>query len=407
MYLVMSVDWVDSFMELTADIRSPDTFRLWTGITTIASVLERRVWTETDVRPLRPNMFVVLAGGPASGKGNAIWESRNLLTTLIEPETGIHLGPDNPTSASFLDALAASTKMSINGMGAPMYSALTVLCRELGSLIVKYEGQFVSNLADIYDNPPNFSAPRRQSKSVDIPAPTINILAAATPATMMDTIPEAAWGQGLTSRIVFIYGTAPETYRDPFKKRKEIDFSLLARDLKIFFKELHGEFEWETDAQDALRHWINEEKMSPVPNYGRLVHYIGRRNEHIMKLSMISAVSAGHGLCVTKSDFARAQRWLFAAEKLMPDVFRAMTQKSDSQILEDVHQVAWVQYSSLDREKRRALTDADVWKILESRTTSERVPYLIRSLEQTNRLRKAGVAGGWIPAPPGDFRQET
>ena len=403
----MSDDWIERFMDLTADIRSPSTFRLWTGITTIAAALERRVWTETDVRPLRPNMFVVLAGGPASGKGNAIWESRNLLTTLIEPETGIHIGPDNPTSASFLDALAASTKMSINGMGAPMYSALTVLCRELGSLIVKYEGQFVSNLADIYDNPPNFSAPRRQSKSVDIAAPTINILAAATPATMMDTIPEAAWGQGLTSRIVFIYGTAPTNYRDPFKKRKEIDFTPLAKDLKVFFKELHGEFEWEDDAQDALRFWINDEKYAPVPNYGRLVHYVGRRNEHIMKLAMISAVSSGHGLSVTLKDFRRAQKWLFAAEKAMPDVFRAMTQKSDSQILEDVHQIAWIQYSSLVREKRQALSDADIWKILENRTTSERIPYLLKSLESTNRLRKAGMAGGWIPSPPGDFREEA
>lgn len=392
-------------MDLTSSIRSPETFRLWAGITTLSSALERRVWTETDVEPLRPNMFVVLAGNPASGKGNAIREARKLLTTLIFPENGIHLGPDNPTSASFLDALAASTKTSMNGMGVPMYSALAVLCRELGSLIIKYESQFVANLADIYDNPPNFSAPRRQSKSVNIAAPTINILAAATPATMMDIIPEAAWGQGLTSRIIFVYGSAPTSYRNFFNKRKDVDMESLAADLKMFFHELHGEFEWEPEARAAALKWMNEEDLEPKPNYGRLIHYVGRRTEHVVKLAMISAVSAGHGLTITESDFRRAQKWLFEAEKLMPDVFRAMTQKSDSQILEDVHQIAWVKYASLEREKRKALTESDIWKILEHRAPSERIPYLIKSLESTSRLRKAGLVG-WIPSPPGDFRLE-
>jgi hypothetical protein len=399
-------DFIDTFMDLTASVRSPPAFRLWAAIAIISSTLERRVWTETDVDPLRPNLFVVLAGQPASGKGNAIREARKLLTTLIEPESGIHIGPDNPTSASFLDALAASTKMSINGLGTPMYSALTVLCRELGSLITKYEGQFAANLADIYDNPSNFSAPRRQSKSVNVAAPTINILAAATPSALMDIIPESAWDQGLTSRMIFIYGVAPTSYRDPFKKRKEIAMENLAADLKTFFHELHGEFEWEEPAQDALKHWLNDENMAPKPSYGRLVHYVGRRNEHVMKLSMISAVSAGHGLCVTLEDFRRAQRWMFEAEKTMPDVFRAMTQKSDSQVLEDVHQIAWIQYTTLQRDKRQALSDTDIWKILENRSTSERIPYLIKSLESTGRLRKAGIMGGWVPNPPHDFRIE-
>lgn len=390
-------------MSATEGVRSPPSFRLWSAIGTIAATLERRVWTETDVKPLRPNLFIVLAGNPASGKGNAIGEARSLLTTLIEPETGIHIGPDNPTPASFLDALAASTKMSINGMGSPMYSALAVLCRELGSLITKYEGQFVANLADIYDNIPNFSAPRRLSKSVNIPAPTINILAAATPAAMMDIIPEQAWGQGLTSRILFIYGTAPSGYRNFFKKRKEVETDELEKDLKIFFKELHGEFEWEIEAQDAALAWINEEGMEPLPSYGRLANYVGRRSEHVAKLAMISAVSAGHGLCVTLADYRRAQTWLFDAEKTMPDVFRAMTQKSDSQILEDVHQVAWVTYTTLQRDKRKALPDTEIWKILETRSTSERIPYLMKSLESTGRLRKAGMMGGWIPTPPGDY----
>src|ERR1700693_2425161 len=130
----MSGDWISSFMSLTETVRSPVSFRLWTAIATIASVLERRVWTVTDVDRLYPNLYTVLCGGPASGKTIMVIRSRRLLATLVKPG-GIYLGPDNPTAASFMDALVASTKISINGMGIPMYSAMSVLCTELGDLI--------------------------------------------------------------------------------------------------------------------------------------------------------------------------------------------------------------------------------------------------------------------------------
>jgi len=390
---------LDTFMNLTENIRSAESFRLWTGITTLASVLERRVWTVTDAPdPLCPNLYTVLAGAPASGKSIMVSISRRLLSALAKPG-GIYLAPDNPTKASFLDSLENSMKISINGMGIPMYSAMTVLCRELGVLISKYEKEFVADLTDIYDNPPAYSAPRRTSKSVIIEAPTLNILAAATPDAIGDIMPESAWGQGFTSRLIFIYGPAPKMYRDMFSKRPETEMENLRQDLAIYFNELHGEFEWEDKAQDAIRHWFNVDNMAPVPTYGRLVNYCGRRNEHVMKLSMISAVSAGRGLTVTLADFERGRKWLLDAEETMPDVFRAMAQKSDSQLLQDCHQWLYVRYNNVDKNKRLAVNENEIWGWFENKTTHDKIPGLFLAMEKTGRMRKALLPGSWIPNP--------
>lgn len=392
-------DWIDTFMDRTAEIRSPASFRLWTGIAIIAAVLERRVWTITDAPdPLRPNLYSVLTGTPASGKSIMVSIARKMLSGLAKPG-GLHLAPDNPTKASFLDALEASAKVSINGMGMPFYSAMTTLCRELGVLISKYEKDFVADLTDLYDNPPNYSAPRRTSKSVNIEAPTLNILAAATPDALGDIIPESAWGQGLTSRIIFIYGAVPEKYRDMFARHKDSDMTELKEDLHRFFEELHGPFDWEPEAQDAIRHWFNVEKMAPVPTYGRLVNYCGRRNEHIMKLAMISAVSAGHGLTVTIEDFRRAQNWLFAAEATMPDVFRAMAQKSDSQLLQDCHFWLYTIYSKVAIRDRKAISEMVIAKWFEDKAPHEKIQSLSDAMEKTGRMRRGMSPGTWIPNP--------
>ncbi len=395
------MDWITDFLSLTETIRSPTSFRLWTAISTIAAVLERRVWTITDgPDPLYPNLYVVLAGAPASGKTMAIGIARKMLTPLCEPGGhGIHLGPDNPSAASFMDSLGDAVRISINGMGVPFYCAMTVLCTELGDLISKYDKDFVAKLTTLYDNPPSYAMPRRISKSLTVETPCVNLIAAATPAAIGDIIPESAWGQGFTSRLIFIYGGIPTLRRRIFQKRQDADANKLISSLKTFFKELHGVFEWEPDAQAAMERWFNDEKLAPVPNYGRLVNYCGRRDVHVMKLAMVSAVSAGNGLTVTLADFRRAQRWLFEAEITMPDVFRAMAQKSDSQLLQDCHHWLYVRYSRVDVGKRVSIPETEIGTWLENKVPHEKIPSLISALEKTGRIRPGGFKGTWIPNP--------
>jgi hypothetical protein len=182
-----------------------------------------------------------------------------------------------------------------------------------------------------------------------------------------------------------------------FNRRRDVDFANLTKQLEEFYNEIHGEFFWEPEAQDAMLHWFNDEKMAPVPNYGRLTNYLGRRNEHLMKLSMISAISANHGLTVTVSDFRRAQQWLFNAEAVMPDVFRAMTQKSDVQILADTHHWMYTEYNKTAVDKRIPIAHSRVSKFLEDKVTSDKIERMIKTLELSGRIRKTAFGGDWIP----------
>lgn len=400
-------DWIDTFMERTKHSRSPEIFRLWTAIVTISAVLERKCWTETDVARLYPNQFVILAGAPAAGKGVSLGESRRLLGAMSGVGE-IYLGPDNPTPASMMDEIAKAEKPAPMGMGVMSYSPITILSREFASMISKYDKDYAANLADLYDNPLTFSAPRRSSKSLVLQAPTINIIAAATPDTLMDTIPEQAWGQGLTSRIIFVYGLAPNYYRDPFRKRMDTDFADLQKLLRAYYNEIHGEFIWEVDAQDLHRYWINEGGQKPKPDYGRLANYVGRRAEHLQKLAMVSAVSAGHGCCVTLKDYTRAQEWLFAAEKVMPDMFRAMSAKSDSQIITDMHHWMYTTWGNMKQdEKSKGVHERRIYLYLQDRVPNEKIGPLIKTMESSGRMRNNVMSKGfWIPSPMGEFKRD-
>ena len=388
------MDWIDAFMAETEGIKVPEAFRRWTAITTIAGALERRVWTHTDRGILHPNFFTILAGSPASGKSLCVNTARALWVAV----SGLHLGPDNPTKASFLDSLEAAVRIPNKGeMNGSIFCALSVACREFGVLIPKHDTSFLSDLTDIYDNPPLYTAPRRTVKSLEINKPTINIIAGVTPDFLNDIMPETAWGQGFTSRLMFIYGTREIVKdRDIFKKRKDVNMKKLSETLVEIFNETNGEFEWADDAQAAYNTWLNS-GMEPVPNYGRLTHYVGRRETYILKLAMVSSISAQHGLHIKLSDYERAKSWLLSAEALMPDVFRAMAQKSDSQLIVDLHWHCYTQWSRVAREKRKPVTEKDMYNFLQDRIPSERIPRVIEVAIRSGHFVRATYPGEYIP----------
>lgn len=391
----MAFDWIETFLIETEGIRSPESFRLWTAIATLAGVLERRTWTHTDSGLLYPNLYTILSGAPSSGKSLCVNTARNLWATVA----GLHLGPDNPTKASFLDCLEAATRVATNGSGNSIYCALSVACREFGVLIPKHDPAFLEDLTDLYDNPIMYTAPRRSTKSLVINKPTVNILAAVTPDFLHDLLPETAWGQGFTSRLLFIYGTKDrDMTRDIFKKRRDLNTALLSAKLTEYFEELHGEFEWHPETMAAVNEWF-QAGLPPVPNYGRLQHYLGRREVHTLKLCMISCVSAEHGMCVTRSDFERAKRWLLGAEALMPDVFRAMAQKSDTQLIHDLHFHVYSLYSRVARDKRKPIAEAVIWEFLKDRAPSERIPRIIDTAEKSGWLLRGTYPGEYVPRP--------
>src|SRR6058998_1960543 len=73
--------WIDEFVEYTSHIDSPEIFRRWTAITTIAAVLEQKVWGWTTDY-VYPNMYTFLVGHPGVGKTRTIKAAQKMCETL-------------------------------------------------------------------------------------------------------------------------------------------------------------------------------------------------------------------------------------------------------------------------------------------------------------------------------------
>lgn len=385
------MDFIEGFMEYTEGIPSPDIFRLWSAISTVAGALERRVYLETARRLLYPNLFTLLVAPPGVGKSNAI----GYVSDLWYSTKKFHVAPDDMTKAALIDALVAASTKKLHHGNLMEYHSLLAASSEFGVLVPAHDTAFLNVLNHIYDNPRNHRENRRSlEEQIDITNPQLNILAGTQPGYLAALLPEEAWSMGFTSRLIMIYSATPVRI-DLFSKQEDRTSlrNALINKLKTY-AELVGEMPIEDAAKDTLQAWADAD-CAPVPSHSKLQHYIPRRIIHVLKLSMISAISRTDDLAIKKEDVDRAFGWLFHAEKLMPDVFRDMTLKSDAQIMEELHHFLWQQFS----RGQNPIHESKAIFFLQQRVPAEKVERVLGIAVKSGMLQRHDGAAGPMYVP--------
>jgi hypothetical protein len=395
-------DWINSFLDHTSGIPSPEVFRLWAGIATLAGALERRVWVKLAGKAVYPNMYTLLVGVPATGKSQAIEHTNELWHAIAE----LKLAPHDITKASLVDNLEKASRklvMPTDNGGTQLleYNSLLVAADEFGVLVPSHDLEFLSTLNRIYDNPPQHRQDRRSLKTpIDITNPQINIIAGVQPAYLANLLPDEAWAMGFMSRVVMVYASQKQKVKlfGANQLTKQAN-QVLIRSLRDVTK-LYGQMDWEDAAALEFTRWY-EDGCEPVPEHSRLEHYIGRRPLHVAKLAIVAAVSAGRRF-ISFADFTRARDWLLSAELRMPDVFREMIQKSDIQVITELHFFAW----QLWVKDKKPIHESRLINFLTSRTPSERIPRILEVCSRANIFDRDAGTSSYRPRPKNEHGLE-
>lgn len=321
--------WIGSFVEQTSALDSPELFRKWSAISTIAAVLEEKVWIKTS-RPLYPNLYVLICGHPGVGKTRTIREARSYVIDLPD----FHLAPVSLTFASLVDSLLLAKRMVVRLPDAPLeYNSMFIAADELGAFVHKYDDEMIAGLSAFYDPDPYSQSRRTRDLKIQIKSPQLNILAGSTPSNLLKFMPEGAWDQGFTSRLIMVFSDE-RILGDDFAPKTHSHSAALEHDIRII-NQLSGEFTVSHDYREAVNNWRALGEI-PVPNHPKLLHYVTRRRAHLYKLSMIASIDRDNSLMITREDFNIAMGWLLEAESFMPEIFKAGSGGADAQALDEI-----------------------------------------------------------------------
>lgn len=317
-------DWLDGFLKYTDNSEPPSTFRLWTGISTIASMLKRKCLIQWGPIRFYPNLYIILVSPPGQArKGTAM--SFGIDFSI---RSGIKMCADSTTKEALVREIAEAASTDIQEDGTMRFhSSYTIVSPELTSLLGNGDPQMISWITDWFDcgkGPDGIWEYTTKHQGKDrVSGIWINLLGATTP-DLIGKIPDII-GSGLSSRIIFIYEQKQEKICPiPFlSKEQEVLKESLYNDLEQI-QLLQGEFKVTQNFIDYWVEWYTDQSTNPPFHDKRLARYCTRRGTHIMKLCMVCSASRDNEMVINSDDLKRAISFLEQVETKMPYTFGSM-----------------------------------------------------------------------------------
>jgi hypothetical protein len=257
------------------------------------------------------------------------------------------------------------------------FNSMTLLVDEWGTFMHKWDEEIVPGLTSFYDVVVPYAQHRRgKDIRIKIEKPQLTILAGSTPSNLMQFMPNFAWGQGFTSRIILVHSDKQHEGGDDFAHvRREPPKDMLT-DIDQIYK-LQGEFGVSDEYRRLAREWRAQGE-EPKPRHPKLEHYAVRRRANLYKLSMVSAVDRGNVLLLEGQDFTKALEWLLEAELVMPKIFEAGMTTVEAQAIDEV--VAWV------TEQGKPVPAYKVLRFAQKRLPTHSIDKVMVMMETTRRL---------------------
>lgn len=386
------------------DLESPDLFIDWGFYSMISTALQRRVWLFPDSFTLYPNLFTLLIGPPAAGKSRVISQvsefirhptlSRKLPSNLKKKKVDIQ--PFYPISADTITQ-EALIKFIIEECGRDFYHktpdkdkpirsshfSVGFLIEELGVLLRRNCENIVNMLNQLYDSR-DFTYKTKHQGTDAIKNVCVTILGGTTPSFIQTAFNAEIISQGFTSRVIMVYGDGPRFLRQfpgispEQEKSKQHIIDHLKRMEKV-----SGAVELSPECAEYHKH-LYESGQITQQRYNkdhRLDTYYGRKNVHLLKLSMIMHFMDNlDSMVVEKISMERALKFLAHTEIRMHEAYIASGRNSLAEVQRRILEHLII--------AAKPVTYKRLWLMFVDDLTKEELDQCLEFLLTTNQAKK-------------------
>lgn len=326
-------NWLKAYCSFTDASEAPLEFHFWTGVSTIAGALRRRVWKDELHFKWTPNFYIIFVG-PAGVVTKST--TLNIGYKFLQQVKDIHFGPDSMSwhglAKDFEKAVAYYSYKDKAGKDQRiLMSPLTCSISELGTFLRPDDTGLISFLTDVWDGKDRpFQHTTAASAKFTIENAWLNIIGATTPTWLQNNFPASLISEGIGSRIIFIYADQKRHLTAyPSRVPRSVDYSTMEKRLLEDLQqiaELIGPYELTDEAYTWGENWykIHNGTRSPAMASGRYGGYLARKQTHLHKLAMVLAAAQRDDLIITRDDLIEAEAILGTAEVSMIKVFESM-----------------------------------------------------------------------------------
>lgn len=317
-------NWLATFRDWSIPrSEAPESYHLWAGLFTLASVFRRQVSLPKKVLggwSVSPTLFVIFVAPPGRARKST---TANYSEELLREVPVVERCATSITKEQLLKKLSDSKD-----------SSLSIFSSEFAMFIQKSGYDMYDVLTHLFDANRDVSV-ETIGRTLDFAEkPCVNLLACTTPDWVANNMPETVIGGGFASRVIFVFEERSRRHKLIYDE-DEIDWpslNAMEKDLVSdlnYFSTLAGEFKLEA----GLKDWLDNENPEALgwyqlhmsdgaaqTNY-RLQGYHERKPAHMFKLAMLLHLSYSDELIITRGDIDAALSILGSLEVKLPKTF--------------------------------------------------------------------------------------
>jgi hypothetical protein len=396
------MQFFDSYMEYVSNAKEvPKLYHLWCAVSVVGTSLGKNFWAERGHYDVYPNLYIMLFGAPGTGKGTAI----SILQKLIVDSGYTTIAADRSSKEKFLldfhngfsfddEEMHRANEVSLLDMlGESSYALqgderksaeVYIIAEEFTDFIGTTNSDFVSLLTKLWSFTTVYKNRLKNSKSVFISNPCVNIIGGTTASNFsMAFPPEIATG-GFLARFLPIYGEPTgikDTFPEPLNRELGSELASLLRRIK---QEVTGLARISGEARTMLDR-INRE-WEPIKD-PRFQHYATRRFTQLMKLCLIYA-AADFTTEILPVHVKAANTLLTHTEELMPKAVGEFGKARNSDVTSKIMEALYVS------DKPISLTE--LWKLCSPDLDNiTQLAGIMQGLAQAEKIQ--GTSKGWLP----------
>lgn len=301
---------------------APESFHLWTGLFTLASVMKRRVRVPKRVLgtwEVHPTLFIIFVAPPGKArKSTTAQYSEDLLSEIPI----INRCATSITKEQLLKKLSEMDD-----------SALSIFSSEFAMFIQKSGFDMYDVLTHLFDANRDVSVETIGRPLDFAEKPCVNLLACTTPEWVGNSMPEQVIGGGFASRVIFVFEEKSRRSK-LYYRPGELDWDKLnglrndlLEDLTHLATVIDGDFEIDSEAMDFMESvdgtqgWYPKHNARDISANPRLQGYYERKPAHIHKLAMLLHLAYSDELVLTLPDMQGAIAILDELEAKLPRTF--------------------------------------------------------------------------------------
>lgn len=289
--LVPKSGWIKDYIDYTMWSEAPAAFHFFTACAVLGATVGRKAWFSKGYYKVYPNHQIILVAPTGKCRKTS---ALNLGIRLLQQLEGLNILANKSTPEALIQGLS-SVSVEGNQIQLAREARGVLYAPELAVFLgkQKYNEGLIALLTDLFDNPDKWQASTKAGGKVDLNNVCLTFMGASTPDWLIGAIPQDAFGGGFMSRLLFIVQEdTPRCF--PIPKVVETP-PRLTNDLQTLWnpKTVPGEITF-TNAEPHRWYslWYAGSRKN-IPEDEKMAGYHERKPDHLLRLSILIALSQG------------------------------------------------------------------------------------------------------------------